>query len=71
MHIKRKASQYRRDFTAIYQCEHCDHEVTGTGYDDMNFHQRVIPAMACRACGKTADEFTPKTVPDVAEDVIL
>lgn len=71
MHIKKKVSQSRRDFTAIYQCEHCDHEVTGTGYDDMNFHQRVIPAMPCRACGKTADEFTPKTVPDVAEDVIL
>src|SRR5690625_4939763 len=71
MHIKRKASQYRRDFTAIYQCEHCHPEVTGTGSDDINFHQRVIPAMACPASATTADGSTPETVTDVAEDVIL
>lgn len=71
MHIKQKTSQHRRDFTAIYQCEHCDHEATGSGYDDLNFHQNAIPAMPCQKCGKTADELTPKTVPDVPEGVTI
>jgi len=71
MHIKRKTSQYRRDLTAVYQCEYCDHEVTCPGYDDLNFHQNVIPDMHCQECGKTADELTPRTVPDVPEGITI
>ena len=54
MKIQKIISQTRRDFTAIYKCEHCGDTHLGHGYDDSNFHQNVIPAMKCSACGKTA-----------------
>lgn len=38
MKIQRIVSQCRRDFKAIYECEHCGHSFTGGGYDDDNFH---------------------------------
>ena len=44
--------QEERDFTAIYECEHCGATEKGCGYDDDNFHRNVIPAMKCKACGK-------------------
>lgn len=56
MRIKRKISQHRRDFTADYECEHCNHVIRMDGYDDYNFHHNVIPKMVCEKCGKTADE---------------
>lgn len=56
MRIKEITSQYRRDFHAIYECEHCGYEYEGTGYDDANFHHNVIPKMKCPKCGKIADE---------------
>ena len=54
--IKKITSQHRRDFTATYECEHCQHETSGTGYDDTYFHQNVIPDMKCQKCGKVADK---------------
>ena len=71
MHIKKKVSQSRRDFQAVYQCEHCDHEVESYGYDDTNFHQNVIPAMKCPECDKSADASTPTTTPDVPAHVVI
>jgi hypothetical protein len=60
MRIKRILSQHRRDFRAIYKCEHCDAEQEGSGYDDDNFHQNVIPKMVCAKCGKIAsDNYVP------------
>ena len=56
MKIKKITSQSRRDFSAVYECEHCGHTTEGHGYDDSNFHQNVIPKMKCKQCGKTADE---------------
>lgn len=56
MKIKEITSQSRRDFKAIYICEHCDAEKTGDGYDDANFHQNVTPKMKCDKCGKIAKE---------------
>jgi transcription elongation factor Elf1 len=54
MKIKSIISQNRRDFTAIYECEHCGHEKKGSGYDDRYFHSKVIPEMKCDECGMTA-----------------
>ena len=54
MKIKEIISQSRRDFTAIYECEHCGHESKGGGYDDEYFHQNVIPKMKCEKCGEVA-----------------
>ena len=62
MKIKEIISQHRRDFTAIYICEHCEAEVTSTGYDDAYFHATVIPKMKCPDCGKIAgDNYRPLT----------
>ena len=54
MKIKTITSQSRRDFHAVYVCEHCNHKTTGPGYDDRNFHENVIPNMKCPGCGKQA-----------------
>jgi len=56
MRIKSMTSQHRRDFTAIYECDHCGYEMAGCGYDDANFHENVIPDMKCKSCGKSAGD---------------
>lgn len=56
MKIKQIIHRYRRDFRAVFECEHCGYTAERWGYDDANFHQNVIPAMKCPKCGKTADE---------------
>ena len=56
MKIKTITSQHRRDFVAVFECEHCGHEVSLQGYDDANFHQNVIPTIKCPKCGKVADQ---------------
>jgi ribosomal protein L37AE/L43A len=56
MRIKTITSQHRRDFWAIYECEHCGAEQKGSGYDDANFHQNVVPQMKCKQCGEVAPE---------------
>lgn len=61
MKIKKITSQHRRDFKAIYICEHCGNEENGSGYDDANFHNNVIPKMKCHKCGKMADDnYSPR-----------
>jgi hypothetical protein len=55
MKIKNILSQNRRDFRAIYECEHCGHTHDGSGYDDSYFHNTVVPKKVYPACGKTAD----------------
>ena len=56
MRIKEIKSQSRRDFRAVYVCEHCGHEEEGSGYDDAYFHGQVIPDKECKKCGKKAPE---------------
>ena len=71
MKIKQILSQNRRDFKAIFVCEHCGHEVERQGYDDTYFHDRVIPAMKCPKCGITSpDEYRPLTTKYPDEAVI-
>jgi len=57
MNIKRITNQHRRDFDAILQCEHCNHEqkLEG-GYDDAYYHQNVLPNIKCKKCNKTAGD---------------
>ena len=60
MRIKSMLSQSRRDFVAMFECEHCGHTVRKSGYDNVNFHTNVIPKIACKKCGKTAsDDYVP------------
>ena len=56
MKIKKITWQYRRDFYADYECEHCGHVENSEGYDDAYFHTEVIPKMKCKECEKTAGE---------------
>lgn len=71
MKIKEIESQSRRDFYAIYVCEHCGHEKRGGGYDDDNFHCNVIRNMTCDKCGKTApDNYRPMRTKYAADEVI-
>ena len=52
MRIKKIISQHRRDFQAIYECEHCGHTEESYGYDDEFYHREVIPNKVCGKCGK-------------------
>lgn len=54
MKIQKIVSQHRRDFQAVYECEHCGVTEDGYGYDDSNFHNNVIPEMRCKSCGETS-----------------
>lgn len=56
MKIKTITSQIRRDFKAVYECEHCGATREGDGYDDAFFHTNVIPRMECEKCGKKASK---------------
>lgn len=61
MKIKKKISQIRRDFEAMFVCEHCGVEEKKSGYDDSHFHNNVIPDMKCTTCGKKApEEYQPE-----------
>jgi rubrerythrin len=62
MRIKEILDQHRRDFHAIYECEHCGHTCEAQGYDDAHFHRNVVPEMVCPICGKIAsDNYRPLT----------
>jgi ribosomal protein L37AE/L43A len=62
MKIQKIVSQNRRDFRAIYECEHCGKTEAGNGYDDEYFHRKVIPEMECKECSKKADgDYRPLT----------
>ena len=56
MFIRNIISQHRNDFSAIMECEHCGGtEINRYGYDDVNYHENVIPAMFCKSCGKNRE----------------
>lgn len=69
MRIQSRVRQHRRDFTAVYECEFCGATKKDSGYDDAYFHQEVIPAMKCEACGKTSGNVTSSPV--VPEGVVV
>jgi len=71
MKIKKITFQSRRDFHAIYECEHCGEVKEGSGYDDSYYHNYVIPAMTCEVCGKTAPESYRGLAPKYSEDTII
>ena len=56
MRIKEIICQSRRDFKAVFECEHCNKIENITGYDDSYYHEKVVPALICKNCGKKANE---------------
>lgn len=71
MKIKEIISQSRRDFRAIYVCEHCGYEKESNGYDDRNFHTFVILKMECDRCGKIAPNSYRPLATKYADNVII
>lgn len=56
MKISEMLSRHRRDFTAMMKCEFCGKtEKLEHGYDDRNYHDRVIPKMECSECKKSTE----------------
>jgi len=71
MKIKKITRQHRRDFRAIYECEHCGATEEGSGYDDAYFHESVIPARKCASCDKTAaDDYRPLATKYPADAIV-
>lgn len=71
MRIKEITSQNRRDFMAVFECEHCGNKCHRSGYDDDNFHRNVVPQIPCPNRGKTAPEnFRPLTTKYAANEVV-
>jgi hypothetical protein len=71
MKIKTIVSQDRRDFTAVYECEHCGDSHQGYGYDDRYFHTEVIPNMSCSKCNKTASsDYQPRATKYTEHEVV-
>jgi ribosomal protein L37AE/L43A len=71
MRIKEIISQSRRDFRAIYECEHCGETYENYGYDDDHFHRNVIPAMPCKKCGEVApSNYRPLATKYSANEVV-
>jgi hypothetical protein len=69
--IKEILNQSRRDFNAIYECEHCKTQVQDFGYDDFYFHNHVVPSMICSSCNKKSNnEYKPLT-PKYSESTII
>ncbi len=61
MKIQRITAMVENDFVAIMECEHCGGiQVLKTGYDDNYYHERVIPAMTCKACGRNRVGVVPE-----------
>lgn len=49
--------QTRRDFRANIECEICGHQdVLSNGYDDRNYHDKILPAIKCKNCGKSRND---------------
>lgn len=72
MRILKITSQNRRDFHAIYECEHCGYTTPeSSGYDDSYFHNVVIPKMVCPECGKTASSDYRPLAPKYPDSQVL
>lgn len=53
MKIQKITFEHRNDFYAILECEHCQAtQELKTGYNDGYYHNHVLPAIKCKACGK-------------------
>ena len=66
MVIKKINNQHRRDFSATLKCESCEQEQELTsGYDDVYYHNEVLPNIKCKSCGESTNsagkEINPKT----------
>ena len=52
MKIKSIRWQSGNDIFGTLECEHCGFTREFVGYDDENYHKRVLPSFKCPKCGK-------------------
>ena len=53
MKIHQITDQLSNDLYGTLVCEHCEHvQKMRGGYDDRNWHERVVPAIKCESCGR-------------------
>ena len=71
MRITKLFNRIRRDFEAIYECEHCQFTTAGYGYDDANFHQHIIPNRVCPKCKKKSPSNYEPLSPKYRADEII
>jgi len=71
MKIQQILTQHRRDFRALFECEHCNHVDERSGYDDAYFHNHVIPTMECVMCGKKAPKDYRPLAPKYSPETII
>lgn len=74
MKIVRITHQHRRDFWADMECEGCGSKDNVRGYDDRNFHDKVIPKMVCGKCGESRNSLgttAPPTPTKYADDEVI
>lgn len=51
------------DYSAIMKCEFCgSYQTDPNGYDDLNYHNNVIPIIECLTCKKSSTG-SPKSFP--------
>jgi len=66
MKITKTYNWSRRDFSYDSTCEHCGHiEKNGSGYDDSNYYNNVMPQVKCKKCGESSiskETDAPKTI---------
>lgn len=56
MKITQIKNQLRNDLYGTMSCECCGHEQTFVGYDDDNYHNKVVPKVKCKRCGISSVE---------------
>lgn len=56
MKITKITTQSRRDIYGEMECEGCGAVDKLVGYDDAYFHNTVMPAKACKSCGKSSND---------------
>lgn len=65
MKIKTLTFEMGNDFSADMECEHCGvTQKLSSGYNDSFYHQRVIPSMTCKTCGKNRAGIVPESKND-------
>lgn len=58
MRIDKITNQMSEDFWADFKCEHCGHiEKNLRGYNDIFFHENIIPEIKCKQCEKTGSDY--------------
>ncbi len=52
MQIKKILWRKNKDFTAIFECEHCGFQMKEGGVVSAQYIKKTLPSMVCESCGK-------------------